>query len=133
MITSDGFREYQTNEIILPGRQYLHITKLLKYIYPNILKPIDNSNAMYLLPLADTYSIFILTKNVERYFTSTLNSTAYKYGDNIIRLFDLLSLSQLYRLPKLETNICEHLTNYFDVEQWNKNGLATDLSCRFLE
>ena len=63
MITSDGFREYQINEIILPGKQYLHITQLLNYIYPNILKPIDNSNAMYLLPLAGTYSIFILHIN----------------------------------------------------------------------
>ena len=133
MIYSDGFRESQTNEIILPGKQYLHIIELLKCIYPNILKPIDSSNAMILLPLADEYSIFILRKNVERYFISTLNSTSYKYGDNLIRLFDLLSLSQLYRLTNLETNICEHLTNHFDVEQWNKNDLSTDLRCHLLE
>ncbi|CAF3450449.1 unnamed protein product [Rotaria sp. Silwood2] len=133
MLYSNGFRESQTNEIILPGKQYLHIIELLKCIYPNILKSIDNSNAMYLLPLSDEYSIVILKKNIERYFISTINSISYKYGDNLTRLFDLLSLSQLYRLNKLEENICEQLTNHFDIEQWNKIDLSIDLRCHLLE
>lgn len=133
MLYSSGFRESQTNEIILPGKQYLHIIELLKCIYPNILKPIDNSNAMYLLPLSDEYSIFILKKNIERYFISSINSISYKYGDNVTRLFDLLSLSQLYRLNKLEESICEQLTNQFDIQQWNKTDLSKDLRCHLLE
>ncbi|CAF0909885.1 unnamed protein product [Rotaria sordida] len=133
MLYSNGFRESETNEIILPGKEYLHIIELLKCIYPNILKPIDNSNAMYLLPLSDEYSIFILKKNIERYFISTINSISYKYGNNLTRLFDLLSLSQLYRLNKLEENICEQLTNHFDIEQWNKIDLSIDLRCHLLE
>ncbi|CAF3389621.1 unnamed protein product [Rotaria sp. Silwood1] len=133
MLYSNGFRESKTNEIILPGKQYLHIIELLKCIYPNILKSIDNSNAMYLLPLSDEYSIVILKKNIERYFISTINSISYKYGDNLTRLFDLLSLSQLYRLNKLEENICEQLTNHFDIEQWNKIDLSIDLRCHLLE
>ncbi|CAF4449003.1 unnamed protein product [Rotaria sp. Silwood2] len=133
MLYSNGFRESQTNEIILPGKQYLHIIELLKCIYPNILKSIDNSNAMYLLPLSDEYSIVILKKNIERYFISIINSISYKYGDNLTRLFDLLSLSQLYRLNKLEENICEQLTNHFDIEQWNKIDLSIDLRCHLLE
>ncbi|CAF3830252.1 unnamed protein product [Rotaria sp. Silwood1] len=133
MLYSNGFRESKTSEIILPGKQYLHIIELLKCIYPNILKSIDNSNAMYLLPLSDEYSIVILKKNIERYFISTINSISYKYGDNLTRLFDLLSLSQLYRLNKLEENICEQLTNHFDIEQWNKIDLSIDLRCHLLE
>jgi hypothetical protein len=133
MLYSNGFRESQTNEIQLPGKQYFHIIELLKCIYPNILKPIDNSNAMYLLPLSDEYSILILKKNIERFFISTINSSSYKYGDNLTRLFDLLSLSQIYRLNKLEESICEHLTNHFDIEQWNKVELSIDLRCHLLE
>jgi hypothetical protein len=133
MLYSNGFRESKTNEIQLPGKQYLHIIELLKCIYPNILKPIDSSNAMYLLPLSDEYSILILKKNIERFFISTINSLSYKYGDNLTRLFDLLSLSQIYRLNKLEENICEHLTNHFDIEQWNKTELSIDLRCHLLE
>ncbi|CAF2942738.1 unnamed protein product [Rotaria sp. Silwood2] len=90
MLYSNGFRESQTNEIILPGKQYLHIIELLKCIYPNILKSIDNSNAMYLLPLSDEYSIVILKKNIEHYFISTINSISYKY-DNVSFVFVLLS------------------------------------------
>jgi hypothetical protein len=133
MLYSNGFRESQTNEIKFPGKQYLHIIELLKCIYPNILKPIDNSNAMHLLPLSDEYSIFILKKNIERFFISSINTTSYKYGDNLTRLFDLLSLSKLYRLNKLEENICEALTNHFSVEQWNKSDLPIDLRCHLLE
>ena len=48
------------------------------------------------------YSILILKKNIQNYFISTINIISYKYGDNLNRLFDLLSLSQLYRLNKLE-------------------------------
>lgn len=133
MLYSNGFRESQTNEVILPGKQYIHIIELLKCIYPNILKPIDNSNAMYLLPLSDEYSIIVLKKNIERFFISSINTISYKYGNNLTRLFDLLSLSQLYRLNKLEESICEQLTNHFDVEQWNKTDLSIDLRCHLLE
>jgi hypothetical protein len=133
MLYSNNFRESQTNEINLPGKQYIHIIELLKCVYPNILKPIDNSNAMYLLPLSDEYTILILKKNIERYFISVINTISYKYGNNLTRLFDLLSLAQLYRLNKLEENICEQLTNHFDVEQWNKIDLAIDLRCHLLE
>ncbi|CAF1464464.1 unnamed protein product [Rotaria magnacalcarata] len=133
MLYSNGFRESQTNEIIFPGKQYAHIIELLKCIYPNILKPIDNSNAIYLLPLSDEYSIFILKKNIERYFISSINLMSYKYGDNLTRLFDLLSLAQLYRLSKLEEHICEQLTDHFDVERWNKIDLAIELRCHLFE
>jgi hypothetical protein len=133
MLYSNNFRESKTNEIHLPGKEYIHIIELLKCIYPNILKPIDNSNAMYLLPLSDEYSIIILKKNIERFFISSINSSSYKYGDNIKRLFDLLSLSQIYRLNKLEESLCEHLTDRFDIEQWNKIELSIDLRCHLLE
>lgn len=133
MFYSNGFRESQTNEIHLPGKQYLHMIELLKCIYPNILKSIDQSNAMYLLPLSDEYSILILKKNIERFFISTINSLSYKYGDNLTRLFDLLSLSQVYRLNKLEESICEHVINHFNLEQWNKNDLPLELRCHLLE
>jgi len=133
MLYSNGFLESKTNEIHLPGKQYIHIIELLKCIYPNILKSIDNSNAMYLLPLSDEYSILILKKNIERFFISTISSTSYKYGDNLTRLFDLLSLSKIYRLNTLEENLCEHLTNHFDIEQWNKVELPIELRCHLLE
>ena len=134
MLFSGGFRESKTNEIQLPGKQHAHIIELFKCIYPNILKPIDNSNAMYLLPLSDEYSILILKKNIERYLISSLNSSSYKYGDNITRLFDLLSLSQIYRLNKFEESICEHLTSHFDVEQWNKSELLPmEIRCHLFE
>ncbi len=133
MLFSNAFRESKINEIPLPGKQYLHITELFKCIYPNILKPIDSSNAIYLLPLSEEYSILILKRNIERFFISTLSSTSHKYGNNISRLFDLLSLSQVYRLNKLEESICEHLTNHFDMEQWNKIELPIELRCHLLE
>lgn len=133
MLYSNGFRESQTNEVVLPGKQYSHIMELLKCVYPNILKPIDNANAMYLLPLSDEYSIVILKKNIERFFISTINTISYKYGNNLTRLFDLLSLAQLYRLRKLEESICEQLTNHFDIEKWNKNDLPIELRCHLLE
>jgi hypothetical protein len=133
MLYSNGFLESKTNEIHLPGKEYLHITELLKCIYPNILKSIDNSNAMYLLPLSDEYSILILKKNIERFFISSVNTISYKYGDNLTRLFDLLSLSKIYRLNTLEENLCEHLTNHFDIEQWNKVELPIELRCHLLE
>jgi hypothetical protein len=133
MLYSNNFRESQTNEIVLPGKQYSQITELLKCVYPNILKPIDNSNAMYLLPLSDEYTILILKKNIERYFISHINTISYKYGNNLTRLFDLLSLAQMYRLTKLEENICEQLTNHFDTEHWNKIDLPIELRCHLLE
>ncbi|UJR07845.1 hypothetical protein I4U23_012128 [Adineta vaga] len=133
MMFSTGFRESKTNEITLPGKQYLHIIELLKCVYPNILKPIDNINAMYLLPLSDEYSILILRKNIERFLISSTNVASYKYGDNLTRLFDLLALAQLYRLNKLEEHICEQLTDHFNVEQWNKPELPIELRCRLLE
>ncbi|CAF1034720.1 unnamed protein product [Adineta steineri] len=133
MLYSDGFREFQTNEVILPGKQYDHIIELLKCIYPNILKPIDNTNAMYLLPLSDEYSIFILKKSIQRFFISTINSISYKYGNNLTRLFDLLTLAQLYRLNKLQENIYEQLTNHFDAEQWSKIDLSIDIRYHLLE
>ena len=107
--------------------------ELFKCIYPNILKSIDQSNAMYLLPLSDEYSIVILKKNIERFLISTLNSLTYKYGDNLTRLFDLLGLAQVYRLNKLEESICEHLINHFTMEQWNKTDLSLELRCHLLE
>jgi len=133
MLFSTGFRESKISEIPLPEKQHSHIIELFKCVYPNILKSIDSSNAIYLLPLADEYSILILRKNIERFFISTLNSTSHRYGDNISRLFDLLSLSQVYRLNKLEESICEHLTSHFDMEQWNKIELPIELRCHLLE
>ena len=134
MLFSSGFRESKTSEINLPGKQYLHIVELLKCVYPNILKPIDNVNATYLLPLSDEYSILILRKNIERFLiSSTTNIASYKYGDNQTRLFDLLALAQLYRLNKLEEHICEQLTSHFDMEQWNKPELPIELRCHLLE
>lgn len=133
MLFSSGFRESATSEINLPGKQHHHIIELLSCVYPNILKPIDNGNATYLLPLADEYSILILKKNIERFLISATTAAAYKYGDNIARLFDLLALAQLYRLSKLEEHICEELTTHFDVEQWNRAELAVELRCHLLE
>lgn len=133
MLYSNGFRESQANEIHLPGKEYLHIIELLKCLYPNILKAIDNSNVMYLLPLADEYAILILKKNIERFLISTINSISYKYGDHVTRLFDLLSLAAVYRLSKLEESICEHLTSHFDIERWNKSELSVDLRCHLFE
>ncbi|CAF1412469.1 unnamed protein product [Adineta ricciae] len=134
MLFSSGFRESRTSEINLPGKQYLHIVELLKCVYPNILKPIDNVNATYLLPLSDEYSILILRKNIERFLiSSTTNIASYKYGDNQTRLFDLLALAQLYRLNKLEEHICEQLTSHFDMGQWNKPELPIKLRCHLLE
>lgn len=133
MLYSNNFRESKTNEIHLPGKQYIHIIELLKCIYPNVLKPIDISNAMYLLPLSDEYTILILKKKIEHFFISSITSVSYKYGNNITRLFELLSLAQLYRLSKLEEALCEHLTSHFDIEQWNKIELSIDLRCYLLE
>ncbi|CAF4138848.1 unnamed protein product [Adineta steineri] len=88
---------------------------------------------MYLLPLPDEYSIFILKKSIERFFISTINSISYKYGNNLTRLFDLLTLAQLYRLNKLQENIYEQLTNHFDAEQWSKIDLLIDIRYHLLE
>ncbi|CAF1502687.1 unnamed protein product [Adineta steineri] len=88
---------------------------------------------MYLLPLPDEYSIFILKKSIERFFISTINSISYKYGNNLTRLFDLLTLAQLYRLNKLQENIYEQLTNHFDAEQWSKIDLSIDIRYHLLE
>ena len=107
--------------------------ELLKCVYPNILKAIDNSNASYLLPLSDEYSIFILKRNIERYFVSTTNVLSYKYGDHLARLFDLLSVAQLYRLTRLEEHLCEQFTTHFPLEQWNQDHLAIELRCHLLE
>ena len=133
MLFSNGFRESKTNEIHLPGKEYSHIIELFKCIYPNILKSIDQTNVMDLLPLSDEYSIVILKKNIERFLISSINLLTYKYGDNRTRLFDLLSLAELYRLTKLEEAICEHLTNHFPMEQWNRKDLPLELRCRLLE
>ena len=134
MFYSHGFRESTSKEIALPEKKYDQILELLKCIYPNILKPIDNNNAIYLLPLAEEYSILILKKNIERYLLSTITVSSYKYGDNINRLFDLLSLAQLYRLNRLETEICQHLASNFPFEQWNKSDhLSIELRCHLLE
>lgn len=133
MLFSNGFRESKTNEIHLPGKDYSHIIELFKCVYPNILKSIDQTNAMYLLPLSDEYSIVILKKNIERFLISSINSLTYKYGDNRNRLFDLLSLAEIYRLNKLQESICEHLTNNFPMEDWNRKDLPVELRCHLLE
>lgn len=133
MFYSNGFRESQSKEIPLPGKEYLHILELLKVIYPNILKPIDQSNALFLLPLADEYSILILKRNVEKYFLSSIGSMSYKYGDSFKRLCELLALAQLYRLTRLEESLCDHLTTHFAVQQWNRAEFSADFRCHLFE
>ena len=133
MLYSNGFIESRTNKIHLPGKNHSEIIELLKCIYPNILKPIDNNNVSYLLPLADEYSILILRKQIERFYISTINSFTYKYGDNLTRLFDLLKLCEIYRLNQFERVIWEHLTDHFDVQHWNTSELSADLRCHLFE
>ncbi|CAF1521280.1 unnamed protein product [Adineta steineri] len=71
--------------------------------------------------------------NIQCFFISTINSISYKYGNNLTRLFDLLTLAQLYCLNKLQENIYEQLTNHFDAEQWNKTDLSIDIRYHLLE
>lgn len=137
MFYSNGFRESQTSEVHLPGKSYSQILELLRCLYPNVLKPIDQSNAFDLLPLSEEYSIIILKKNIERYFLSSISSgtsTSFKYGSSVTRLFDLLALAQLYRLTRLEEHICDTLTTHFPLEQWNRTDLLSiEVRCHLLE
>lgn len=133
MFYSNGFRESQSKEISLPGKEYSHILELLKCIYPNILKPIDQTNAFYLLPLADEYSILILKRNIEKYLLSSINSISYKYGDSLKRLLELVALAQLYRLTRLEESLCDYLTTNFSVQQWNHSDFSAEFRCRLFE
>lgn len=133
MFYSTGFRESKSNEISLPGKEYSHILELLKVLYPNILKPIDQSNVLFLLPLADEYSILILKRNIEKYLISSVHSMSYKYGDSFKRLCELISLAQLYRLNRLEENLCEHLTTHFSFQQWNRNEFSSEFRCHLFE
>ena len=135
MFYSSGFRESQTSEVHLPGKSYTQIVELLQCLYPNVLKAIDQSNAFYLLPLSEEYSIIILKKNIERYFLSSIStSMSFKYGSSVTRLFELLALAQLYRLTRLEEHICETMTTHFPPEQWNRTDLlAIEVRCHLLE
>ena len=61
------FREKTAKQVPLSGKKSAEIKELLTVIYPTSTKPIDHSNFVFLLDLAEEYMMTKLTKKCENY------------------------------------------------------------------
>jgi len=61
------FCEHGADTIVLPETSYNELSELLLHIYPNVRKPISDTNVITLLRMADRYLIDSVTSECEKY------------------------------------------------------------------
>lgn len=126
MLTSN-LKESQENLIQLPDKKLDDILTLLKMLYPDYPKDMEDSKVQALLELSDEYLINSLKVLIEKYLikkVENLNKSKL-YGKEIELqiefLVDLINLSLNFNLKKLITSSTETLANKFTKVQLESN------------
>lgn len=127
MLTSN-LKESCENVIYLPDKKLDNIVTLLKMLYPNYPKDIEDQNVQMLLELSDEYLILSLKMLIEKYFIKKVQdiSKSKLYGKEIEFqiefLVDLINLSLTFNLIKLIASCSDSLANKFSKAQLESNS-----------
>ena len=106
MFTSH-FKEKTAQEVPLPEKKSAEIKEMLLVIYPTSSKPIDQSNYVFLLNLAEEYMMAKLTERCEKFLMygsekQTLGSPTTAPLCGFLHCLDLLDIAQNYSLKGLQ-------------------------------
>ena len=106
MFTSH-FKEKTAQEVPLPEKKSAEIKEMLLMIYPTSSKPIDQSNYVFLLNLAEEYMMAKLTERCEKFLMygsekQTLGSPTTAPLCGFLHCLDLLDIAQNYSLKGLQ-------------------------------
>ena len=106
MFTS-RFKEKTAQEVPLPKKKSAEIKDMLLVIYPTSSKPIDQSNYVFLLNLAEEYMMAKLTERCEKFLMygsekQTLGSPTTAPLCGFLHCLDLLDIAQNYSLKGLQ-------------------------------
>lgn len=126
MLTSNLKESYE-NLIFLPKKKLDDMIILLKMLYPNYPKDIEDHNVQMLLELSDEYLINSLKNLIEKYLIQKVKdlSKSKLYGKEIELqiefLIDLLNMSLTFNLIKLVASCSDCLANKFSKNQLESN------------
>ena len=106
MFTSH-FKEKTAQEVPLPEKKSAEIKEMLLVIYPTSSKPIDQSNYVFLLNLAEEYMMAKLAERCEKFLMygsekQTLGSPTTAPLCGFLHCLDLLDIAQNYSLNGLQ-------------------------------
>lgn len=132
MLTSN-LKESQENLIYLPDKKLDDILILLKMVYPNYPKDIEENQVQILLELSEEYLINNLKLIIEKYLIKKVQdlSKSKLYGKEIELqiefLVDLINLSLNYNLKKLIVSSTESLAIKFNKSQLESSSKFNEL------
>ena len=110
MFSSD-FKEKDADKIPLPEKKAAEIREMLMVIYPIFCKPVNDTNLIFLLPLAREYQMTVLTKRCEDH----LLRVAEKKHE-IGQLLEILIVAQNYTLERVIAE-CINKTQKLTIEE----------------
>ncbi len=132
MLTLDC-KEKNESLIRLPGKKLEDILELLKIIYPNCMKEIDELKLESLLELSEEYDMRKMQLLIEKQLIKKLNNQkkVKLYGKSIEMhlnyYLNMIYLSDRYRLQGLKKECIDYVSLTFEKKLiLNKSGLLLD-------